>query len=561
MSRKKSIEPQILNNEELYDILKSQNYEIADINQILKAKEAGFNMYEEGMDLLTVDLRKFREYITKNLEPKFNARQLRVFHIAFIKGIEFKDIADETLSYKQMYTLITARSNEKDIKGILKHRTSDASMQNASTALSFGMTNDDLLKYSDKQIKQFLDEIRSRESINIIPYLEKEFDTIQIGEITKLKRNKKVDVTEYITKKYKTETFKSYADIISVANKKLLQKSKNIFDPRLEVQTISYIADIIKTSNPYEKYMEFINKNIEHDFTHLMVQTIIVGFKMNLSQKYIDIMKNLNFEKNQDWSNLIYFMTKHGDIKKLLDSSLPDQFIPLVGISGNLELLIDLYNKGFSYEATYSILRIEKDDRYKNIVKYVNKDMSVNEIYHQGSMLMAINSRKLQAHEEFIMNSHIDVPEKIDIFGYCLNNGKDINKINFELSEKQLKYIISKYPNQLEISFKLDKQYTKYQMEAILKAIDNGYDITILTSAALNQPKCNAAYKIAEYNATHKRKINAKDIVSIDCEAKDMGYIVKYLISDDLDDNIKGYNMVNELSKKAEIGKENNIEK
>ena len=128
---------------------------------------------------------------------------------------------------------------------------------------------------------------------------------------------------------------------------------------------------------------------------------------------------------------------------------------------------------------------------------------------------------------------------------------------NFTQNTSKAFAIISKATNKKE-AFELMSNVEQKLFCTIGKFIKNGHDPkNLMLLRNDSNMAANMIVALDDFNKNNERKIDVEEIINLNATIREKGVLISKLISSDLEDNIQGYEMLNELSKnKTSINKD-----
>lgn len=530
---------------EKYAKLVKKGFSPQDINQIEKAIESGFDIYNPDIWIPSDKLREFRRSLSENLDPVFDHDQLREMLIGFLKEVDFLIYASPSYTSKQMGMLRKTLEDGKDIDILLNYSTNETEMKIIYDSIKFGLAKEDLDKYSHEQLEYIMKTLKSKKA-DPRPLLDKGYQEYQIEKIEYSRTHSPfIDIEPFITKEF---TYQQIGllnsclkfNYLSTGPKFPEESFKIIFNKNFSTTQLEYIAGLIK-SNHFDP--EFIKPEYP-------VEKIRILLELKHQKEKKTIIENV---KESDFSTFRYhqignFLRVNLEFKEMfLDKDIDDAYFRiLTGNTKNLNAFEKYAKLKFDISAVDYLSSIEDDDP---IIRYIYKGDSYRSIRLKEQILKYSKEHNLSSGEEFTIMHDIKNGDQFEHFKLCKQFGLDYRKVDIKLPVAKIKKLGYLMRDGVDITeFELEK-LSLSQMETLGKAIK-------LNLPTKNILKCKEDYKlhvvlsIEKFNANNERQININELLAADTDTKTLGIITSYLISSNLDDNIKGYKLLEQLPKK-----------
>lgn len=533
-----------MTTEELYEVLKDNDFSETDINQILKAKEDGYDICNFDIKISTERLREYRNFLTQNLKPIFSHNQLREIELGFIKKIDVLQYADNKYTEKEMKVLRKALESNKDINIIKKYGSNENEMNIISTALSNNLTKEDIKKYKIKDLSLINKYFKKK--MNIIPYIDKGFNELQIQSIINAKKYENT-IDKYINNKYTPDCINILAQILE---KNSYIEIKPLFNP-------DFTKDQLKTINQLMYKCNNWKELIDSNFSCEKMKLLATLFNKKESKTNINIVKKSNLNDFR-YKKANEYLQSNPFHNILFDKRISYDNISYINNNTNLNLLKYLYDEKYNINIIKDILIL--DENNINILPYINKEeTSFEKIHLLGKVLFYIKKMNLEEDSTFIINN-INNYKQLDTFKRCIEKKIDYKKVDLNLSISQLNQIINAYKKNIDVIKDIKPEFTNVQIQAIIKAKENDLPIDNLLDCKLNSSLYQIIISLEKYNKDNERKINIQQIINLKCDIKDKGLITSKLISNNLDDTLQAYKMISTYEQTLKT-KEINIQK
>lgn len=541
-----------MNDQELYEIMLEKGFAINTINQVLKAREAGYDIYTPDIHISNEKLRDFRHFVMEKFEPVFDQGQLREIQIGYIKGLDISLYADEKYSYKEMELLRKLIEHDsKDIDLLKEYSYDYQSMLSYYKAIRNGLTRIDFETYDLKTIN-FINKYLSKK-IDLREYLSKGFNLEQSEELVDIKDKFKIDLSSYLTKKYRKNTFIEYAKILEEYE---YDKVKILFNTEYNCQQLEKIIELMKDNK--HQIDDFLRIVANEKYSTSKMELLNNLFLSQYDKKTIDAVKEYEYPDDNKffYLNSFYLHNRNFDLR-LLSDDVNVSYLKEIWLKKNLNM--DFFFKMIKNDINpnYVEYMLKMEDECMSIEDYVDKHTTPKEFDMYVRCMKYIKEKNLWKYEKFIMEN-INERYKLNILNACVCDNLDFQNLNFKLTESQLRFIINNYPNNLELSKDISCSKDLSQMIVLLEAKSKGINTNNLLIPNLEPFKYKFILQLEKYNKEHERQVNIKDIALLDCDIRVIGPIVSDLISDDLDRNLNAYKKISEI-KKNNI--ERNIEK
>ncbi len=568
MSKKKKEEPNY-SAAEIYENLNDEYHTNAEINQYIKAKEAGFDIFDKDVKLSSDDLRQFRMFLVKNLKPEFTHSQLRELKIGFLEKLDISQFADKNYSPEEMRAYRKALKLNFPINKIKLCRDKEPdpkhSVQAIISALRLGY-NFNVIKDIPTPLLTLMCTKKSKDKIDIFPLIKRGFEEDKIHTI--LSVNERGPLKEKI-EDYITPTF-SNAQINTLGNLHMLYKYddiKNLINDKISADVLVTIYNCT-LANRYlisPKIFAYIDETYDKYKTNILLSA--------LTKKQIEFIANTKCSHNRykilsrfslftgENFNEKYFSDKYNDtnvenaFRLICYKNVDDKILDIVENLNFDKAQIDAFYNGINKCLRYTF----------DVVKYLDNKMSVSQI---DSIFNAIIT--LSKHNQEITNSDLAFISKniksanevklIDLFCDNINYKKinyTLNANNFTQNTSKAFAIISKTTNKKE-AFELMSNVEPKLFCTIGKFIENGHDPkNLMLLRNDSNMAANMIVALDDFNKNNKRKIDVEEIINLNATIREKGVLISKLISSNLEDNIQGYEMLNELSKnKTSINKD-----
>lgn len=386
-----------MTDKELYENLIDRGYEEQDINQILKAKEEGYNIYNIDIKITTEQIRNFRTFLKNNTETGLEHGQLREILLGWMKNLNVLEYSDKKYSKEEMALIRKALENKKDINLLKKYGTDAKSMLEISRAMGFGCDENDFKKYTIEQLKLFNDY--QKKKIDIRRLLDKGFNKEQINYLLQFEKKHK-DFVSYFNKDYHYTMILHFGNFL---DKYSYEQLKPLFHPRTSLRFLDIFTELIDKKIPgWEIYAD--PEKLE---------------KSNLIASFFKYLEPHELIENIHNSNL-----KHYEYEKInmlyLKKNCPKEQIESICIAAKLGINIEnLLVENLNPQIYPIILKVEKFNQENERKIDVTQLLSVN-----------ISPEKLENITKKLMSSSLDD----NILGYSQisNTSMDIKKKNIE---------------------------------------------------------------------------------------------------------------------------------
>lgn len=531
-----------MNDEELYEVMLDKGFSINTINQVLKARQAGYDIYTPDVHISNECLRDFRHFVMDNLEPVFNQGQLREIQLGFIKGIDVLQYADENYSTEEMAILRKLLEHKLDIELVKEYSIKKEDMAIYSKALRNGLTRDDFEKFSVEIINEINYYLKKK--IDLRKYLNLGYDIEQSKELADIKEKSGIDISEKINPLYHHSTFIEYVNIMSKFSEYNIEK---IFNPnfnKFQLNNLYYIFGAHLTD--IDKYIDALS-----DPTYGINKTRLIEalLEKNTDEKQIKVVQDCKLD-DTSYMYLTSYL-RMGKVKfdeRLFSDKISRDYLSAINYvkNVNMDSFFNLIEQGINPSFVPRMLELE--NQCISINDYIDKKTS-NERFKVYDLCMRfIKQNNLWADEKYLME-FIDSTQKLETLKKCVYRKLDYKKLNFDLYSDQINLILDEYPENLEISFGVTKSKSTLQMKAILEAKTNGIKLDNLLTPNLEQFKYAFILQLEKFNLSHERQIDIKEVMALDCDIKTMGPIISKLISDDLDKNLEAYKIMASINK------------
>lgn len=322
-----------MTDKELYETLVKKGYDESDINQLLKAREEGYNIYNMDIKLSTDQIREFRKFLKENIEVGMDHMQLREILLGWKKGLDVFQYCDKKYSGAEMSILRKAIENNKDINLIKKYGLDKESMLEVTRAIGFGCTEEDLKKYNITQLKLFNDY--QKRKIDLRNLLDKGFNKEQIDYILQFEKTDK-NFASYITKDFHFTTIMQLGYLL---NKYPYEKIKPLFHPKTSI-LLANTFEVLLNDNitGWEKYYkpEFYERTllIANCLKNGEDEELINQIFNSNSEDYIYSKINVRYYKEmysrEQFESLCYALHKNLNLENLFIEGLDKNFYPII---------------------------------------------------------------------------------------------------------------------------------------------------------------------------------------------------------------------------------------
>lgn len=530
-----------MTNEELYDSLLEKGFDGAYINQMLKSREDGYDIYNSDLPLQTDKIREYRKFLLENLEPVFNHGQLREIELGWFKGLDVLEYANPKYSKEEMCILRKALENKKDISLIKTYGTDYATMTEVSKAIGNGFTKSDFEKYSMEQVSLFNKSLK-KDKIDIRPLLENEYSERQIEKILQVSKTCK-NITDYINNRYDSSAIAVLAEILSTHN---YEDIKTLFNPDFIALQISELRFGIENKVNWE-----IVANPEYPVYKMR---IAIGLMINEYDKDT-VEKFLSTDLSSDrYYKINYYLQGSGFNydEALIDKKIPDRCFKFLKPGSNLIFFKKLAYDNYPDKLFMTIMQAKEYGI--NLLPYVKPDCK-KDIFVFFDCLKFIEYKGIKDIDKQFIFDNVDDQQKKDIFTTCIKYKIDYKSINYDISLSQLNQIIfSPYKDKLALLLK--PGFPNSQINAIKKALEENLNISNLLTENLDSAIYTAILKLERFNAENKRQINIKELIDLNLPIKELGPLIGKLTSNNLEDNLLGYKQISTYQSKEKIKEE-----
>lgn len=529
-----------MTDEELYDSMIDNEFSISTINQILKAKEAGYDLYNHDIRISNDKLREFRKFIMENFPPIFTHDQLREMQIGFIHGVDIFKYADEKYSKAEMEILRKGMEKGLDIELIKEFAHDERTMRIYSTALFNGFTRKDFEQYDEEEIKLINDCFKKK--IDVRKYVDLGYPFKKALLLVNNLLKYKIDLSQHLTPAHNENTYEEYIKLLSKFKK---EDIISFFDDRFTKEQL-YAVEMALMDN---------HKNIQECITHISnpeyggQKILFIGeqLKKGIKKENLEIIKNSNLVDSQ-YYDLRFLFTHNKFDERFFSVNIPSKYFQVIKFESKLDVdyFLDLVKKEINPGVIRDMLRLHNE--CCSIDEYVDKDTPIARVLLYQDCIRFIKKHNLWKDEKYLMET-LDDSFKLKIAKTCIEKGVDFNKLNLNLYESQINFVINNYPHNLEISHYLTKTKNMSQMNALLKAIDEGLPQELLLIPDLDSFKYGMILQLEKFNQENERKINIMDIITLDADVKTIGKIISNLTSKDLERNLQAYADINKINK------------
>lgn len=532
-----------MNDNELYESLAEKGIPESDINQFLKSRHDGYDIYNYDIRISTDKLRSFRKFLLENLKPEFSHGQLREIELGYIKGIDVMQYANPKYKKEQMRILRKNMENNIDINIIKKYGYDTKSMQVIGTALRY-VDETDIKQYKIDQLELLNEYFRKK--IDIRPYLDLNFGKKQIKSILFVKKYYGIDINKYVDYRYDPDLIEAYGKIVS---KNSIYEIKNLFDPRYSIHQLKILDK--EMTNSYWK--ELANPNYSCSKMLLLAKCL----KEHVSRDIIDIIKDSNSISDRRYmdihSNITEFDKEHA--KLFFSSEINNDEYDLIHPKTNLKLFNDLRKNGYSVNAMDAILNCEEQGI--DVTPYITNKMLVHQIENIARCISLMNDYNKSDDIPFVLKSYLN-ENQINILEYYLKKGLDYKRIDSWLSQKQVNQI-SGYNNP-ELFYVVKPTFTRIQIKVCNEALKSNIPLDNLLKEGLDHGVYSIILSLEKFNKNNERQINISELVNLDLDIATMGKLASELMSNDLDKNLNAYKTIADLTIKDK-NTERNIER
>lgn len=274
-----------MTTQELYEKLVKMQYNEQDINQLLKAKEEGYEICNIDIKMTTEQIREFRKFLKENIEVGLDHTQLREILLGWMKKLDISVYCDKKYSGAEMSVLRKAIENNKDVELLKKYGVDKKSMLEISRAMGYGCTEKDFQKYTIDQLKLFNDY--QKKKVDLRDLLDRGFNKEQIDYILQFEKKHK-DFSTYITKDFYFTTIMTLGYLL---DKFPYETIKPLFQPHAQMPFISMFEKIIdKNITGWEKYAQ-----AEYYDKSMLMGHMLLG---NEKREFIDLILDSKLPKH-----------------------------------------------------------------------------------------------------------------------------------------------------------------------------------------------------------------------------------------------------------------------
>lgn len=518
-----------MTNEELYDSLLEKGFDGAYINQVLKSREAGYDIYNTDLPLQTDKIREYRNFLLENIEPVFTHGQLREIELGWMKGLNVFEYTDPKYTKEQMCVIRKALEHKKDVSLIKEYGRDAEEMSEINRAISNGLTKEDFNKYTIKEIKLF-NQIWKKRKIDIRHLIDQKFSEDQILTILNIEKKHK-GFSNYINSSFSSKKMLLLAEIL---DKFQYEDVKEIFNSKLEYNQIKELKLALESEVDWKKLAN-------PKFDLFKMRSVLSLMLLKSDEDFIDKALKSEFSPTR-WHKISYILQSggctHNEI--LFDKSIPDDKFKFVMTGYDLELFRKLVHEGY---CDAHIMTITNAAQYGiKLLPYVKPDTTKN-IFPFYECLKFIDLKGYKNIDKQFLFDNINDNTQVDLFKACIMNKIDYTKINYDISLSQLNQVI--YSSYKDILAPLLKpSFTNSQINALRHAVEEGINISNLLIENLDSGMYGAVLKLEKFNAENERKINIKELLDLNLSIKELGPLIGKLTSTNLEDNLLGYKQI-----------------
>lgn len=237
--------------EKIINDLLEKDYNIYNINQLLKTKENGYDLCNINIKIPHEKIKEFIVFLEDNIEPGLDKKQLCEIYLGWMKGLNVYEYSDKKYSAKEMSILRKALENKKNVNLIKKYGKNEEEMLEISRAIGFGCNEDDFKKYSIKELKLFNDY--QKKKIDLRRLLDKGFNKEQIDYILQFEKIDK-NFASYITKNFHYTTIMALGHVLEKYPYETIKPLFNSYSSMPLISTYENLLD--RNIDGWEKYYQ-----------------------------------------------------------------------------------------------------------------------------------------------------------------------------------------------------------------------------------------------------------------------------------------------------------------
>ena len=563
----KTKKEKVYTEEEIYQELIENDCDLAEISQYLKAKNAGFDIYDKDIKMSLEELRNFKTLIIKNLEPVFTHSQLRELKIGFINKLDILKYANNEYSEKEMRTYRKALTFNMPVEKIKECRAKEpnpeTSVQNIVHALKLGYDFDEI-KNIPTSLIMYMCVKKEKDKIDILPLIKRGFEESQISTILShnISNPYKEKLEDYVTPKFNSAQINQLGYIHDIYKYKDI---KNLFNKDIDVQVLTIIRQFINAYRIKPEVFSCINKSYNSYKTKILLEASVN--KLTESQK--EIIKNSNCSKRRYLALCDTWLLKENFSEKYFDNKYNDVNIisafPLINHKKLDDSILDVVeNRNLSDDAIkvfYSSVGLIPKYAFK-IANHIDNTMLPDKILNISNAIKVLSEHMIEVDDENIdfLIKTVHSQNEIDLIDFFCSD-VDYKKINYnidasKLTSKKLAQAFLTIENASDEKTAMDLIATidTKLFATIAHFIDKGCNPKhLLLLRNDSNMAANMIIELDEFNKNNERKINVEEIINLKATIKEKGVLISKLISSDLDKNIEGYKMLNELTKHENV--------